>query len=118
MAPSPPTRWAPPKGNPGSTTANELFSLTSLDSVYLLHLMDFLPEPVAFVEFDKFQEGDIITFKEGIPREVSCTAFQSLPAADVSFKIGDKLQPDVNLKSNVCIAFLRHVLLQIIVYIL
>ena len=81
---------------PKSAHAN--FEITSR----LVHTA-FLLEPVAFVEFDKFQEGDIITFKEGIPREVSCTAFQSIPAADVSFKVGDKTQPDVKLKSDVCI---------------
>lgn len=61
----------------------------------------FTQEPVSFVEFDKFQEGDIITFKEGIPREVSCTAFQSLPAAHVKFKVGDKIHGGVKTKSQV-----------------
>ena len=53
------------------------------------------------MEFDKFQEGDIITFKEGIPREVSCTAFQSLPVAHVEFKVGDKTHGGVKTKSQV-----------------
>lgn len=56
--------------------------------IWLLHVS----EPPASVEFDKFQEGDIITFKEGMPREVSCTAFHSLPVAEINFKVGQKAQ--------------------------
>ncbi len=60
-----------------------------------------LSEQVSKVEFDKFMEGDIITFKEGISQEVSGSARQSIPVADVIIKVGDIIQTNVKQHSEV-----------------
>ena len=65
----------------------------------------FLSEQVSKVEFDKFLEGDIITFKEGISREVSCSADTSIPAADVNIKVGGKVQTGISQHSEVNYSF-------------
>ncbi len=53
------------------------------------------------VEFDKFMEGDIITFKEGISREVSCSASQSIPVADINIKVAGREQFQINQNTEV-----------------
>ncbi len=60
-----------------------------------------LSEQVNKVEFDKFMEGDIITFKEGISREVSCSASQSIPVADINIKVAGRDRTQINQHTEV-----------------
>ncbi len=53
------------------------------------------------VEFDKFMEGDIITFKEGISRKVTCSASQSVPVADINIKVAGRDQTQINQSTEV-----------------
>ena len=46
-------------------------------------------------------EGDIITFKEGISREVSCSASQSIPVADINIKVAGRQEIQINQNTEV-----------------
>ncbi len=77
----------------------------SQHNMHLLYANN-ISEQVSTVEFDKFLEGDIITFKEGISREVSCSSSQSIPVADVSIKVAGTAQSNVKHHTEVghCLA--------------